>query len=114
MNHVTSLNPNHRGATKWRRLGIAIAIAALTGCASPEVMEYRSAPGAEVLVGKGGAVKTVEGVEVWFNGGTPPRAFKIIAEAKTDYQTALPVTWEIAPTRFRSSRARPGSAAPTQ
>jgi hypothetical protein len=64
-------------------------MAALTGCASTEVMEHRAAPGAEVLVGKGGAVKTIEGVEVWFNGGTPPRAFKIIAEAKTDYQTGI-------------------------
>lgn len=71
-----------------KRLIISTAIAlGLAGCATTEVMEYHAAPGQEVLTGKGGAMKTVNGIEFWMNGGSPPRAFRIIAEATTKYQT---------------------------
>ena len=69
-----------------RIIVIAIALT-LAGCASTEVMEYHAAPGQEIVVGKGGAMKVVNGIEVWVNGGTPPRAFHILAEATTNYQT---------------------------
>src|SRR5262245_9089988 len=72
-----------------KRAAIAIAVVAalVAGCASTEVLEYRSAPGQEVLTGKGGAVKVVDGMEVWIDGGSPPRDFRIIAQSTTDYRT---------------------------
>jgi uncharacterized protein YbjQ (UPF0145 family) len=79
-----------------KRLIISAAIAlALAGCASTEVMEYRAAPGQEIRMGNGGAVKGVNGMDVWLNGGTPPRAFRILAETTTSYQTGLAdVEWK--------------------
>jgi uncharacterized protein YbjQ (UPF0145 family) len=62
--------------------------AVLAGCATTEVVEYRAAPGQEVRVGQGGAVKVVNGMEVWMDGGAPPRQFRIIAQSTTNYQTS--------------------------
>ena len=70
-----------------KRTIIVLAILALAGCATTEVMDYQAAPGAEVLTGKGGAFKKVNGIDVYFNDGSPPRAFRIIADAKTRYRT---------------------------
>ena len=37
----------------------------------------------------------VKGMEIWLDGGTPPRAFKIMAEAATDYRTgAVDGAWQ--------------------
>lgn len=68
-------------------IALAIVAFAAAGCATTEVNEFRAAPGQEILEGKGGAVKVVNGMEVWLDGGSPPRAFRIIAEASTDYRT---------------------------
>jgi uncharacterized protein YbjQ (UPF0145 family) len=60
----------------------AIAI----GCASTEVMHYEASAD-EVLQGKGGAYKEVDSMRIYFDGGAPPRAFRVIAQAKTKYRT---------------------------
>lgn len=76
-------------------VGLAIVALTAAGCATTEVNEFRAAPGQEILQGKGGAVKVVNGVEIWLDGGSPPRAFRIIAEATTDYRTgALDGAWQ--------------------
>jgi uncharacterized protein YbjQ (UPF0145 family) len=71
-----------------KRLAIAAAVTAVlaAACAVTEVAEYRAAPGHEFVVGTGGAVKVVDGMEVWLEGGTPPRKFRVIAEAYTKYE----------------------------
>lgn len=57
---------------------IAVLVAAgLGGCAAtrPAYVEYH---GGEVQVGRGGAMKVVDGVELW-SDGSPPRKHRIIA-----------------------------------
>ena len=46
----------------------------LAGCASTQYLEYR---GAETVYGKGGAVKIVNGMDVWTDGD-PDRPYRII------------------------------------
>jgi hypothetical protein len=70
-----------------RRIILAAAALALASCASTEVMEYYAAPGQEVLIGKGGAMRKVNDIDIWLQGGTPPRAFRILAQATTNYRT---------------------------
>jgi hypothetical protein len=80
-----------RSASQHWRLGIlAIAGAALTlaGCASTQVSRYETAPGQEVRIGEGGAVETVtrngRSIDLWLEG-TPPKPFKILGRAKSEY-----------------------------
>ena len=69
------------------RIILAAVALALASCASTEVMEYHAAPGQEVLVGKGGAMRKVNEIDMWLQGGTPPRAYRILAQATTNYRT---------------------------
>ena len=73
--------------SRIKRIIFAAVAIALASCASTEVMEYHSTPGQEVLVGKGGAMRKVNDIDIWLQGGTPPRAFRILAQATTNYRT---------------------------
>ena len=70
-------------------LAAAVIAALIAGCATSktEVSEYRAAPGQDVLTGKGGAVKVVDGLDVWQDGGTPPRQYRVVAQSKSNYRT---------------------------
>src|ERR1700690_3346359 len=46
----------------------------IASCSSTQFTEYRSD---EIIQGQGGAVRTVNGIEIW-SDGTPNRKFKIV------------------------------------
>lgn len=70
-----------------KRISFAVVVLTLASCASTEVLEYHAAPGQEVLIGKGGAMRKVNDIDIWLQGGTPPKAFRILAQATTNYRT---------------------------
>jgi hypothetical protein len=53
-----------------------IAATLMTSCSSTQFTEYRSN---EIYQGRGGAVRTVGGVEIW-SDGLPERKFKVIGQ----------------------------------
>ena len=63
-------------------------VVTLAGCASTEVTRWAAPPGKEILIGQGGAVKTVKAggkeIDFWVEG-SPNRPFKIIAKTESTY-----------------------------
>jgi|SRR5450759_5273467 len=53
---------------------IVLPLLCVVSCSSTQYSDYQ---GSETLQGRGGAVRTVDGVEIWSNG-SPNRKFKII------------------------------------
>jgi len=60
----------------------------LAGCASTEVTRWAAPPGKEILIGQGGAFKTVKAggkeIDFWVEG-SPNRPFKILAKTESTY-----------------------------
>lgn len=72
----------------FRMVAFLVSAFTLASCASTEVTRWAAPPGKEVLIGQGGAVKTVKAggkeIDVWVEG-SPNKPFKILAKTESKY-----------------------------
>lgn len=64
---------------------VTIATVFLTSCSSTQFTEYKSS---EVYQGRGGSVRTVNGIEIW-SVGLPERKFKVIGVVDDTQRDAM-------------------------